>query len=113
MFLLQIEGADGVMMQEILLGGHLYQKVLKDRVESWLQSVKMNILKRATDESYTLSRVNLMTAIKLGSSLERSFENFLSTGNLVSNSGLGLMQNTGLVILAENINRMRYMSHFR
>ncbi len=46
-------------------------------------------------------------------SLERQFENFLGTGNLPSETGLGLMQAKGLTIMAENINRMRYMSHFR
>lgn len=46
--------------------------------------------------------------------LERQFENFMGTGNLPAEcSGLGLMQNKGLTIMAENINRMRYMSHFR
>merc|ERR1712032_1469510 len=34
-------------------------------------------------------------------------------GNLPSRTGLGLMQDRGLTIMAENINRMRYMSHFR
>ena len=38
---------------------------------------------------------------------------FTGTGNLPSSTGLGLMQNKGLTIMAENINRMRYMSHFR
>ncbi len=47
------------------------------------------------------------------SGLERQFENFLGTGNLPSESGLGLMQTKGMTIMAENINRMRYMSHFR
>jgi hypothetical protein len=37
--------------------------------------------------------------------LERMFENFIGTGNLPSKSGLGLMQNKGLSIMAENINR--------
>lgn len=109
----RVEGADGVMMQEILLGGHLYQKILKERMENWLQALKANVLKRATDDSYTLNSVNMMTALKYAGLLDRSVENFLSTGNLTSNTGLGLMQNTGLVIMAENINRMRYMSHFR
>ncbi len=45
--------------------------------------------------------------------MERQFENFLGTGNLPTESSLGLMQNKGLTIMAENINRMRYMSHFR
>ncbi|CAA9998924.1 unnamed protein product [Nesidiocoris tenuis] len=46
-------------------------------------------------------------------SVESGMNNFLSTGNVSSSSGLGLMQDSGLVIIAENINRMRYMSHFR
>ena len=45
--------------------------------------------------------------------LEKMYENFLGTGTLPSQSGLGLMQDKGLTIMAENINRMRYMSHFR
>lgn len=110
----KIEGADGVMMQEILLGGHLYQKVLKDRVENWLSFLRISILKRATDSSYELNRVNMLQAVKTGTGgISSSMANFLSTGNLTSKSGLGLMQNSGLVIMAENINRMRYMSHFR
>ena len=37
--------------------------------------------------------------------LEKMFENFVGTGNLPSKSGLGLMQDKGLSIMAENINR--------
>lgn len=55
----------------------------------------------------------MLNIMKYGNSLESQMENFLSTGNLRSSTGLGLMQNTGLTIVAENINRMRYMSHFR
>jgi DNA-directed RNA polymerase I subunit RPA2 len=38
---------------------------------------------------------------------------FLSTGNLKSPSGLDLMQTTGFVIIAEKLNYLRYISHFR
>lgn len=55
----------------------------------------------------------MLNASKFGSSIEAQMENFLSTGNLKSSTGLGLMQSSGLTIIAENINRMRYMSHFR
>lgn len=100
------------MMQEILLGGHLYQKMIKEKLETWLTSLKFNILKR--DDATTSLRPNDMTtAIKYTGSFDRTFQTFLATGNLISSSGLGLMQNTGLVIAAENINRMRYMSHFK
>lgn len=55
----------------------------------------------------------MLNVMKHGNFLDSQMENFLSTGNLRSSTGLGLMQNTGLTIVAENINRMRYMSHFR
>lgn len=101
------------MMQEILLGGHLYQKILKERLENWLGFVQINILKRATDTTYELNGDNMLLAVKQSGTFDKSLDNFLSTGNLTSTSGLGLMQHSGLVIVAENINRMRYMAHFR
>lgn len=109
----KIENSDSVMMQEVLLGGHLYQKVIKDRTESWLEQLKFAILKQAEQTNFVLNASTFMQACKIAGSIERSVGNFLSTGNLVSKSGLGLMQASGLVIMAENINRMRYMSHFR
>lgn len=51
--------------------------------------------------------------MKFTAKIDSQMENFISTGNLKSSSGLGIPQNTGLTIVAENINRMRYMSHFR
>lgn len=109
----KIENSDSVMMQEVLLGGHLYQKVIKDRTESWLERLKYTIQKQAAQANFVLNGSSLLTACKFAGGIDRSVGNFLSTGNLASRSGLGLMQNSGLVIMAENINRMRYMSHFR
>ncbi|KAG5882325.1 hypothetical protein JTB14_016638 [Gonioctena quinquepunctata] len=54
-----------------------------------------------------------MKAARSSGGIQRALELFLATGNISSSSGLGLMQDKGLVIVAENINRMRYMSHFR
>ena len=39
--------------------------------------------------------------------------NFLATGNLVSSTGLDLQQASGFTIVAEKLNWMRYISHFR
>ena len=39
--------------------------------------------------------------------------NFLATGNLISPSGLDLQQASGFTIVAEKLNWMRYISHFR
>lgn len=38
---------------------------------------------------------------------------FLATGNLISSSGLDLLQVSGYTIVAEKLNFLRYMSHFR
>ena len=40
-------------------------------------------------------------------------QNFLATGNLVSQSGLDLQQASGFTIVAEKLNWLRYLSHFR
>lgn len=49
-----IEGVDAVMMQECLLGGHLYLQVVKEKISSWLNNVRFSILKRAkTVNNYT------------------------------------------------------------
>lgn len=107
------EGADAVMMQELLLGGHLYLQIIKERLQGWLFFLKSNILKRITAPSGQFTQSEMLQAAKRSGGLEHAFELFLATGNLQSSSGLGLMQDKGLTIVAENINRMRYMSHFK
>ncbi|XP_063972531.1 DNA-directed RNA polymerase I subunit RPA2 isoform X2 [Diachasmimorpha longicaudata] len=110
-----VEGADAVMMQECLLGGHLYLQVLKEKLHTWLSILRMSILKRAktVGNIFHITPQEMLTAMKHTGTIESSMENFLSTGNIKSQAGLGLMQYSGLTIVAENINRMRYMSHFR
>ncbi|CAB0043496.1 unnamed protein product [Trichogramma brassicae] len=110
-----VEGADAVMMQECLLGGHLYLQVLKERLSVWLNILKLVIAKRASrvGNAFVFNTAEMSNALKKCGNIDSSMENFLATGNVTSKSGLGLMQNKGLSIVAENINRMRYMSHFR
>jgi DNA-directed RNA polymerase I subunit RPA2 len=43
----------------------------------------------------------------------KKLEYFLSTGNLKSATGLDLMQAKGFTIIADKLNNMRYLSHFR
>jgi DNA-directed RNA polymerase I subunit RPA2 len=42
-----VEGADGLMMHELLLGGHLYLQMMKEKMQTWLQVLKSVILKKA------------------------------------------------------------------
>ncbi|XP_046672556.1 DNA-directed RNA polymerase I subunit RPA2 [Homalodisca vitripennis] len=107
-----VEGADAVMMQELLLGGHLYLQVLKDRLQGWLFMLR-SIIQKKEQPGYELTKEELHSAVKKAGLVEQTMNNFLATGNIKTSSGLGLMQDKGLTIVAENINRMRYMSHFR
>lgn len=45
--------------------------------------------------------------------IERAFETFIATGNVPLNTGQGLPQTSGLTIILENLNRNRYLAHFR
>lgn len=42
-----VEGVDGIMMQECLLGGHLYLQIIKEKLYSWLMLLRLIILRRA------------------------------------------------------------------
>ncbi|KAJ9588284.1 hypothetical protein L9F63_018336 [Diploptera punctata] len=109
-----VEGADAVMMHELLLGGHLYLQLLKEKIQTWLYMLKVIILKKANMRpNFALTPGEFTQALRRSGTLEAPLESFISTGNLMSHSTLGLMQDKGLTIVCENINRLRYMSHFR
>ena len=110
-----VEGVDSLMMHEIIVGGHLYLQLLKEKLTDFRTILKTVILQKAQKAGPTFDLTPTIMnncAAKTGS-LEKPFENFMGTGNLPSRTGLGLMQDKGLTIMAENINRMRFMSHFR
>ncbi len=88
---------------------------------AFLQTLKAAVIRRAkaTPKATTIGGVGNMSQQELSPAamqwcmtktlgLEKMFENFVGTGNLPSKSGLGLMQNKGLSIMAENINRFLY-----
>merc|ERR1719211_815636 len=84
-------------------------------MDDWVRVLKAMILRKAksTGPGFDLTPSTIQNCAARSGSIEKPLENFLGTGNLPSSTGLGLMQNKGLTIMAENINRMRYMSHFR
>ncbi|CAN0450138.1 unnamed protein product, partial [Discosporangium mesarthrocarpum] len=50
---------------------------------------------------------------RFASAVGQGVSTFLATGNLVTQSGLDLMQVSGFTIVAERINFLRYLAHFR
>ena len=114
------DNPDTVQHQEILLGGFLYSMILKEKLDDWLLSVKIvcnEWLKRNVHLGYASpefieefpSKILRKTNENIGGALEY----FLSTGNLISPTGLDLSQTSGFTIVAEKINFYRFISHFR
>ncbi|KAH9869176.1 DNA-directed RNA polymerase I subunit RPA2 [Plenodomus lingam] len=115
-----VDNPDAVQNQEILLGGQLYGMILKERLEDWLHSFRLPLLEytRRTDwRPFTaqefrkdfMQKIVRRSQINIGAAMEY----FLSTGNLISPTGLDLQQTAGFVVVAEKINFYRFISHFR
>ncbi|QLG71314.1 hypothetical protein HG535_0B03530 [Zygotorulaspora mrakii] len=110
------DNPDATQHQEVLLGGFLYGMILKEKIEEYLQTITAQIrtdINRGSainfkDHKY-MNRVLMRVNENIGSKLQY----FLSTGNLVSQSGLDLQQVSGYTVVAEKINFYRFISHFR
>ena len=50
-----MEGADSLMMHELILGGHLYLQILKEKLGDWLNEIKALIIKKARLQSQKLN----------------------------------------------------------
>ncbi|GFN83129.1 DNA-directed RNA polymerase subunit beta [Plakobranchus ocellatus] len=109
------ESSDSPMFQELLLPGHLMQMLLKEKMETYLVAMKQAILKIISSKKTkgATSAEDIIKSVRYVPSITRALEYLLSTGNLISRTGLGLMQSRGFAVLADKLNFMRYISHFR
>lgn len=114
------DNPDALSNQEVLLPGFLYGMIIKEKLDDWLRSIQgpiddwsgRNGHADFTDPAFLRdfqSKILKRTNENIGNSLEY----FLSTGNLVSPSGLDLQQTSGFTVVAEKINFYRFISHFR
>ena len=116
-----VDNPDAISSQEILLPGFLYGMIIKERLDDWLRSIEGVVEKdwsirnkeaKFTDRNFFnefLTKILKRTNENIGGLVEY----FLSTGNLVSATGLDLQQTTGFTVVAEKINFYRFISHFR
>ncbi|XP_036402565.1 DNA-directed RNA polymerase I subunit RPA2 [Megalops cyprinoides] len=107
------ENPDSLMFQEVLTPGQLYLMFLKEKMAAWLVSVKLAIDKRANRLNSGVNADSLVKMFNLGTDLTKPFEYLLATGNLHSKTGLGMLQDSGLCVVADKLNFIRYLSHFR
>ncbi|KAK3329036.1 hypothetical protein B0H66DRAFT_11117 [Apodospora peruviana] len=116
-----IDNPDAVQNQEVLLGGFLYGQILKERLEELLSVGLRMALRDYWRKNPTVSFTSATFAKEFPNSIFRrtnenlgnALEYFLSTGNLTSPSGLDLQQTSGFTVVAEKLNFLRFISHFR
>ncbi|KAF0465383.1 beta and beta-prime subunits of DNA dependent RNA-polymerase [Gigaspora margarita] len=110
------DNPDSPQNQEILLGGHLYGMLIKEKLSDCLNAIRAVVAADiANNRPVDFNDKKYITNVFNRSNMEigRKLAYFLATGNLASNSGLDLMQASGYTIVAEKLNFYRYISHFR
>lgn len=110
------DNSDSPQHQEILLPGLLYGTILKEKIEDYLiqfgDLIKQNVRRqRAVNFSDHKFMQSMFT--RLNEDIGRKMTYFISTGNLISTSGLDLQQASGFTVVAEKINFHRFLAHFR
>ncbi|ETV99767.1 hypothetical protein H310_07819 [Aphanomyces invadans] len=106
------DNPDSLMNHELLLPGHLYLMILKERLQDMLASIQGQI-EGAKTKPAVLDATYLKKVWERTQNIGHALTYFLNTGNLRTTSGLDLMQLAGYTVVAEKLNYYRYFSHFR
>ena len=110
------DNPDATQHQEVLLGGFLYGMILKEKMEEYLNNIVLQIqsdLNRGLAVNFKSKKYMSRVFMRINENIGSKMQYFLSTGNLVSQSGLDLQQVSGYTVVAEKINFYRFLSHFR
>eukprot|EP01006_Ploeotia_vitrea_P039418 TRINITY_DN66349_c5_g12_i1.p1 TRINITY_DN66349_c5_g12~~TRINITY_DN66349_c5_g12_i1.p1 ORF type:complete len:1279 (+),score=714.79 TRINITY_DN66349_c5_g12_i1:34-3837(+) len=113
---IQPDNPDALSMHELLLPGHLYNAIFKEKLADWLISLRATVIRdlRTRPAKVKLADdVYWRKAMTMQADVGRKMAHFLVTGNLVSRTGLDLMQTSGFTIVADKLNFLRFLSHFR
>jgi DNA-directed RNA polymerase I subunit RPA2 len=116
-----VDNPDAVQNQEILLGGFLFGMIIKERLDDYLstalRSSIRDYLRKSPDHNFAspsfLKEFPVKICGRTNENIGGALEYFMSTGNLISPTGLDLQQVSGFTVVAEKINFLRFISHFR
>lgn len=114
-----VDNPDAVANQEVLLSGFLYGMILKEAIAEWLSQIGTAAQEHCQSKNITFADPSFATDFsprisrKVNDNLGGKLEYFLSTGNLVTPTGLDQSQTSGFCVIAEKINFTRFISHFR
>ena len=118
-----VDNSDSLQNQELLLPGHLASTFIKEKFQEMLESIRNGMItemrrdfsrfsSRLQDTKFWGKLVDRYSGNSSGG-IGKKFAYLLSTGNIISSTGLDLMQVSGYTIVAEKLNFLRFCSHFR
>ena len=119
------DNPDSLVNQEVLLPGHLWEMILKEKLQEYLEGLRSAVSKElrygkgAAERQGLVDTEEILRCFRICCDkakvvdIGRKLTYFLATGNLVSETGLDLQQTAGFVITGERLNFWRYVSHFR
>lgn len=110
---------DSILNQDVILGGQVFLMLFKENLQKYLAQLAGVYAIEASKTPALLAAdmtsevvVKRMTS-RVSMTVGQRMEHFLATGNLVTDTGLDLMQATGFSVIAEKLNFNRFISHFR
>jgi DNA-directed RNA polymerase I subunit RPA2 len=118
-----VDNADSLQNQELLLPGHLMCTFVKEKFDETLDNIRVGLLKEmrvdytkfltnVPQSKWWMKMVDRYGMLSSGG-IGKKVSHFLSTGNIISTTGLDLMQVSGYTIVAEKLNFLRFCAHFR
>ncbi|KAF8389487.1 hypothetical protein HHK36_026182 [Tetracentron sinense] len=112
------DNADTLQNQEVLLPGHLITLYLKEKLQEWLYKARRLLQDEIKNKGKSFDFTSLAHVKKVmdknsPNHISLAVENLLKTGKLVTQSGLDLQQRAGYTVVAERLNFLRFLSHFR
>ncbi|EFA85001.1 RNA polymerase I [Heterostelium album PN500] len=90
-----------------------HEVLLPERLTEYLEVSRAMYLKAINAQKTINEDLAFKKAFDRSLNIGEKFNYFLATGNLVSSSGLDLQQTSGFAIIADKLNFIRYISHFR
>jgi DNA-directed RNA polymerase I subunit RPA2 len=113
----EADSLDSVANQEVLLGGHLYGQLMAEKLYELLAGAKAKVIKDLRSPKFDMNQLRSIQYLKklfdTQTSIGKKLEHFLATGNLISKTNLDLQQTAGFTVVADKLNMVRYLSHFR
>nr|CAG8470459.1 11808_t:CDS:10 [Entrophospora candida] len=110
------DNPDSPQNQEILLSGYLYAMIIKEKLSDFLFEIRSTVntqLRSGKEVKFNDKKYINNLFAKTPCDIGRKLSYFLATGNLISRTGLDLMQTSGYTIVAEKLNFYRFISHFQ